>query len=201
LRRQILIVVILFNFFSTEQMNKKWSSLSPASQFIIKSVLCVGLWRLLYTYILQPLKFPDKILTKIIGEGTILFINLFGRRSLPKAYCIESKYGGEVILVRANHIILRIGDACNGLELMLIYVGVISLLPGDNKRKAAYIGCGLILLMIANMLRCAGLEWVFEFYRPMFETTHHYLFTLVMYILIFIGWTMYINKGKFNAKG
>jgi len=182
-------------------MKKKWSSLSPALQFVIKSVSCVGLWRLLYVFILQPIRFPDKILTKIIGEGTVVFINLFGKSSLPQAYCIESKFAAEVILVRAKHIILRIGDACNGLELMLIYAGVIALLPGDNKRKSAYIGIGLILLMIANMLRCAGLEWVYEFYRPFFETTHHYLFTLVMYVLIFIGWSLYINKGKFNAKG
>ncbi len=182
-------------------MKEKWSSLNPAPQFIIKSVLCVVLWRFLYTYVLQPLRFPDKILTKIIGKGTIVFINLFGKSSLPKAYCIDSKFAGEVILVRANHVILRIGDACNGLELMLIYAGVITLLPGDNKRKYAYIGIGLVLLMIANMMRCAGLEWVYEFYRPLFETTHHYLFTLVMYILIFIGWALYINKGKFNAKG
>ena len=182
-------------------MKKKWSSLGPAKQFIIKSVLCVGLWRLLYNYVLQPIRFPDNILTKVIGEGTIVFINIISKSTLPKAYCIDSKFGGEVILVRAKHIILRIGDACNGLELMLIYVGVIALLPGEIKRKAAYIGLGLILLMIANMLRCAGLEWVYEFYRPFFETTHHYLFTLVMYVLIFIGWSLYINKGKFNAKG
>ena len=181
-------------------MKEKWLSLSPAQKFVSKSVICVIAWRLLYVYILQPLTFPDKILTRSIGEGTIFFINLFGKSSLKKAYCINSKYGGEVILVRNNHSILRIGDACNGLELMLIYAGVIALLPGTTQKKTLFISIGFIALMIANMLRCAGLEWVYEFYRPLFETTHHYLFTLVMYVLIFAGWALYINKGLINEK-
>jgi exosortase/archaeosortase family protein len=181
-------------------MKQKWLSLSPALQFLIKSVVCVIAWRLLYVYILQPLTFPDRILTRIVGEGTIFFINLFSNHSLNRAYCVESRHGGEVILLRNNHSILRIGDACNGLELMLIYAGVIALLPGSNQKKFIYISLGFVVLIITNMLRCAGLEWVYEFYRPLFETTHHYLFTLVMYVLIFSGWALYINKGIGNAK-
>ena len=181
-------------------MKEKWLSLGPAKQFIVKSVLCVALWRLLYVYILMPLRFPDKVLTHVIGRGTQEFINLFSNASLKKVYCIDSRYAGEVILVRNNHSILRIGDSCNGLELMLIYAGVIALLPGTLKKKSIYISVGFVALIIANMLRCTGLEWIYEFYRPLFETTHHYLFTLVMYVLIFAGWALYINKGIDNAK-
>ncbi len=180
-------------------MKEKWLSLGSAKQFILKSVFCVAVWRLVYVFILEPIRFPDKILTWIIARGTVVFVNLFSKTGLSKAYCME--YKGNEILVRNKHSILTIGDACNGLELMLIYAGVIALLPGKTAIKAAYIGIGFIALMITNMLRCAGLEWVYEFYRPMFETTHHYLFTLVMYIIIFYGWVMYINKLKDNAKG
>ena len=183
------------------QMKEKWLSLGSAKQFILKSVLCVAIWRLVYVFILQPIRFPDKILTWFIGRGTIIFVNLFSKSGLNKAYCIESRYGSEVMLVRNNHSILRIGDACNGLELMLIYAGVIALLPGKTNIKSIYIGFGLIALMITNMLRCSGLEWVYEFYRPLFETTHHYFFTLVMYLIIFYGWVLYINKLKSDAKG
>ncbi len=182
-------------------MNNKWSNLSPALQFIIKSVLIVGAWRLLYFFILRPIRFPDKLLTRFIGEGTTVFINFFGKSTLPKVYCVDNINVGEVLLIRGEHVILRIGDACNGLELMLIYAGVISLLPGNKKRKTLYIIVGLLLLLIANMLRCTGLEWVYEFYRPLFETTHHYIFTLVMYVLIFIGWSFYINKGRLKEVG
>ena len=186
-------------------MKKKWLSLGPAQQFIIKSVSCVALWRLLYVYVLKPLAFPDKILTRIIGEGTIVVINLFSDSRLQKAYCVQSKYwsekfGGEVFLYRNNHILLRIGDACNGLELMLIYAGVIALLPGSTKRKGIYISVGILCLIIANFFRCAGLQYIYVYFPQLFETTHHYVFTLVMYVLIFIGWVMYINKVKQDAK-
>jgi len=182
-------------------MIKKWTELSPALQFIIKSVLIVGIWRLVYLFVLQPIRFPDKVLTRFIGEGTTVLINIFGSNTRPKVYCIDNSAFGEVVLIRGRHAILHIGDACNGLELMLIYAGVIALLPGNKKRKTSYIVVGLLLLLLANMLRCTGLEWVYEWYRPLFETTHHYIFTLVMYVFIFIGWTLYINKGKFNTIG
>jgi len=183
-------------------MKEKWLSLSPAQKFVSKSIICVVAWRLLYVYVLEPLRFPDKILTRIIGGGAAFFINLFGKSTVKKAYCIENIYGGqgEALLVRNNHTILRIGDACNGLELMLIYAGVIILLPGTTQKKSLYVFLGFIGLLIVNMMRCAGLEWVYEFYRPMFETTHHYLFTLVMYVMIFGGWALYINKGLDDAK-
>lgn len=182
-------------------MKEKWLSLSPATRFILKSVFCVALWRIIYVFILQPIRFPDKILTLFIGKGTIIFVNLFSKSGPTKAYCIESRYRPEVMLVRDNHSILRIGDACNGLELMLIYAGVIALLPGKTNNKVFHISFGFVALLLTNMLRCAGLEWVYEFYRPLFETTHHYLFTLVMYVIIFYGWVLYINKLKNNAKG
>ena len=185
-------------------MKQKWLSLGPAKQFIIKSVSCVALWRLLYVYILKPPRFPDKILTRIIGEGTIIVINIFSNPKLSKAHCEGSDYidvnGGEVILVRDHHSLLRIGGPCNGLELMLIYLGVIALLPGSKMVKSLYISVGVFALMIANMFRCAGLQYIYVYYPQLFETTHHYLFTLVMYVLIFIGWVMYINKVKQDAK-
>lgn len=181
------------------QMKEKWLNLGPAKQFILKSVLCVAIWRLVYVFILEPIRFPDKILTLFIGRGTIIFVNFFSKSGLSKAYCIENRYRPEVMLVRDNRSILRIGDACNGLELMLIYAGVIALLPGKISTKAVHIGIGFIALLLTNMLRCAGLEWVYEFYRPLFETTHHYLFTLVMYVIIFYGWVLYINKLKKDA--
>jgi len=176
-------------------MKQKWLSLGPAQQFIIKSVSCVVLWRLLFSYILKPIKFPDKILTRLIGEGTIVVINLFSNSKLGNAYCMDDRICG-VILFRNNHALLRIGDACNGLELMLIYVGVIALLPGASKRKGIYMTVGIVGLLIANMFRCAGLQYIYVYYPQLFEATHHYLFTLVMYVFIFAGWVMYINKVK-----
>ncbi|MFP5039964.1 exosortase/archaeosortase family protein [Parasediminibacterium sp. JCM 36343] len=184
-----------------ERIKLKWINRGPASRFVVNAALCVVAWRSLYVYILQPIQFPDKILTRFIGHGTLLIINFFKASSLPAAYCMDARFGDGVVLLRNQHAILTIGNACNGLELMMIYAGVIALLPGKFTVKAKYISIGFLMLMLANMIRCAGLEWIYEFYRSMFETTHHYLFTLVMYVIIFAGWVMYINKVKRDAKG
>jgi len=178
--------------------NSNGLSMDPGILFVIKSVILVVAWRILYTKILMPIRVPDKILTSLIGKGTAFVINLVSNPKLPKAYAVDNLVSAESIIYRYKFSILRIGDSCNGLELMLIYIGLISLFPGKLLTKFYYIIIGTIVLIITNMIRCAGLEWVYEFHRPMFETTHHYLFTLVMYIIIFTGWVIYISKEKIN---
>lgn len=186
-------------------MKQKWLSLGPAQQFVAASVAAVAIWRLLFVYILHPIRIPDKILTQTIATGTTFIINLFSGSNASKAFWMDGSWPGDfgVRIIRDNRVILSIGDTCNGLELMLIYAGVIVLLPGEKDRKIRYVSVGILSLIIANMFRCAGLEWVFQYFPEFFEATHHYVFTLVMYVFIFIGWVKYINKlGKTvsNAK-
>jgi exosortase/archaeosortase family protein len=186
-------------------MKQKWLALSPALQFIIISVFAVVLWKILYIFLLQPSLIPDKYLTHFIGDGTAYIINLASPNSLQKVLIYPTHIGGDVLLARGKHGILTIGDKCNGLELMLIYAGLIILLPGKKFTKFLYCIVGIAVLLIVNMLRCAGLQWIYKYYPDMFETTHHYLFTLVMYAFIFAGWSTYINKEKIkerlNAEG
>ncbi len=190
---------------NTPQENKstlqtRWESLGPAQKFIVKSLLSVGIWKLLYTYILHPIRFPDQLLTRIVAIGATFIINLISASKGVVSW-MDVKYVGDsgVSLYRNKRIIITVGDTCNGLELMLIYVGVIAFLPGKKETKYAFISIGLLTLILVNMLRCVGLQWIYENYRPYFETTHHYVFTLVMYVIIFIFWVKYLNKLKANA--
>jgi len=186
-------------------MKQKWLALSPAKQFIIVTLIAVASWKVLYIFLLQPSLIPDKYLTHFIGDGTAYIINLVSPSGLQKVRIYPTHIGGDVLIARGSHGIITIGDKCNGLELMLIYAGLIIFLPGKKLIKLFYCLGGIAILLIVNMFRCAGLQWIYKYYPDMFETTHHYLFTLVMYVFIFAGWSSYINKEnikeRLNAEG
>lgn len=184
-------------------LKSKWDSLGPSQQFIAKATFAVCAWHPVYAYLLHPYRIPDRILTRTIGTGTTFIINLFLPTNASKAVMYDDYWPGDagVSLVRDHWRILSIGDACNGLEIMMIYIGIIVLLPGSIQRKSRYVSLGLLGLILANMFRCVGLQWVSVHHPEMFETTHHYLFSIVMYAVIFLFWSYYVRKINAHEKG
>ncbi len=184
---------------------QKWQALSLAQRFVIKALGCVVVWKVLYQTWLYPSRIFDKPLTQIVANGTAWMINFLDSKSAILATCSqEIVVRGETFInvMRGNYSLIAIADACNGLELMVMYVGLIVLLPYSNARKWWFAVVGSLLLVVTNVLRCVGLQWVYVHYRAYFETSHHYLFTLAMYVVIFFGWTLYVKKeNQVDAKG
>jgi exosortase/archaeosortase family protein len=89
-----------------------------------------------------------------------------------------------------NDRVLSIADVCNGLELMVLYAGLIICLPAAIGRKLAFIGAGILLIFLVNVLRCSALVFVYLHYRQYVEFFHHYVFTFLVYG--FICWLWYL---------
>ncbi|MGB5419147.1 hypothetical protein, partial [Algibacter sp.] len=113
-----------------------------------------------------------------------------------------STYHGEVSAQEASLIyhngkeIIYIVDRCNGLELMVLYIGFIVCMPSKFLRKVLYIIIGVMLLDITNILRCSGLIFLREYYHAYFEFAHHYLLQASMYTVTFLMWMFYARKIK-----
>ena len=89
-------------------------------------------------------------------------------------------------------------DDCNGLDLFIIYIAFIVLLPYPAWRKLIFSIGGLIAIFIGNIIRCVSLYWVYVHFRGMFDFNHHYVFTIIMYLIIFYGWVLYTKSPKIN---
>ena len=99
-------------------------------------------------------------------------------------------------LTQNNKDIFGVFDYCNGLDLMFIYVGIIFLLPYTITRKITFSIGGLIAINTMNVIRITCLYLIYVYNRKAFDVSHHYLFTLVMYLLIFYGWLLYTKNQK-----
>jgi exosortase family protein XrtF len=155
-------------------------------QFLMKSLLMLSGWLAIYHLLLKPLRFPDKQLTHLVIDSTVYFLNILGLDATSKGLWV---YIG-------NKFTVGVADQCNGLELMVLFVGFLLAIHGSIKSKLWYIFAGTLLIYALNVLRCAGLAYMNYIDAPLTDFAHHYAFKLVIYAVIFLMWFVYSKKHK-----
>jgi len=168
--------------------------------FFVKAAILFVIWKLLYILWLRPQGILDAPLTTAVGTSTVGVLNLFAEhskfapvRSFPTAGSEEdAEPGGVVDIYRNGENTLRIAPACNGLEIMILYAGFLFCFPVVSpSRRWIFIGIGLALIFLLNVIRCALLVWIFLRYRQYLDFSHHFLFTSIVYICVFLLWYRY----------
>lgn len=174
--------------------------------FLGKALLFFIVWKLIYNFLLYDSKYLDQPLTIHVGQVSAKFINNLGSMSGFTAKVEASNYvyeGGiiedqTVAIYHNDKIVLYIANVCNGLELMVLYIGFIVCMPSSFWRKAKYIIIGVLIIDLVNILRCTGLIYLREYYHIYFEFAHHYLFKAIVYTTTVIMW--YVFSRKINVK-
>jgi len=168
--------------------------------FFIKAAVLFIIWKSLYLLWLRPQGTLDAPLTYAVGTSTVGLLNLFshhddfkGVRSFPGEGTEEgTEPGGVVDVYRNGENTLRIATACNGLEIMVLYAGFLFCFPASGpSRRWTFLGLGLALIFVLNIIRCALLVWIFIRYRQYLDFSHHFLFTFIVYGFVFLLWYWY----------
>jgi exosortase family protein XrtF len=90
--------------------------------------------------------------------------------------------------------ILAVYEGCNGLNTMIIFVAFLIAFGPVNKTLLWFIPLGLLIIHLANLLRITLLFFVAE-YRPDFMYfIHKYIFTAILYLVIFALWVWWVKK-------
>ncbi len=168
--------------------------------FFLNLLILVSAWFVFYNLILKPGRIIDRPLTNFITASVAKCINLFSSATAPILWRDDSLNGARAFLTKGGNDIFGIYDVCNGIDLMFIYVGIIMLLPYAFKRKLFFSLAGILIIILGNIIRVLSLYYIFLYYRAAFDFSHHYVFTILMYILIFYGWLLFIKKDKANEQ-
>ena len=178
---------------------KKYFQEIPASvrKFLITSLILFSIWKVTYHLYLKPTRLIDIPLTVQTAKNTQQLLAII----YPNFnFTIEQKMPKEkidffgVYIMKDSKRIVGIFDPCNALEVFVIYIGFIICLPSNFKRMALYIFIGILSLYGLNILRCSVLG-ILNFNRSNYvDFAHHYLFTMVIYVGIFLGWASYIKQ-------
>ena len=145
----------------------------------------------------SPSALLDRPLTIRVGQQTTALLNLLtGSSSFTSHYqsagsiAAHNQLGpsANAVVDYQGRKVITIANACNGLELFILYAGFLLCFPATLSRKLAYLIIGLPAIHVANILRCAALCYI-GIWRPhLIDIAHHYVFKIVVYGLILLLW-------------
>ncbi len=163
--------------------------------FLTKALVLFIAWKLLYHLLLFPIRIPDKHLTRFTAEGSVyLYANLMGEKLATAKDMVSPEGSPYVAVVNANQKLVAIADSCNGLELIVLYVGFLCCFPIKWKRLLSYAIIGTISIIILNIFRCYGLTWMYLNDYHLADFFHKYIFKMAIYGLIFLAWVKYSKR-------
>ncbi len=185
----------------------KWDIIPKAVKtFLLKAVIILVVWKVLYLGFLSPTRLIDKPLTYSVGYLSAVSLN-FTTRSSDYSSLSDVRYfqnaneRGKVVrqdILYNGQAIGAVEDACNALELFVLYISFIWLLPSSLTRRLWFTVAGVIAIFIVNVARCAGITYMIIFYPQYSDFAHHYIFAFVVYAFIIALWLAYSNKVSFN---
>jgi exosortase/archaeosortase family protein len=170
--------------------------------FLGKALLFFIVWKIVYGVLSFRSNTLDNILTLHVADASVWTLNNLTTMSgfSTSEEIANEFYGGDKIEYKSSSIyhngyrVLNIADACNGLELIVLYIGFIVCMPSKVARKAYYIILGAIVIDAVNILRCVGLIYLREYYQVYFHFAHHYLFKIMVYSVTFLMWWYFSRK-------
>lgn len=163
----------------------------PGSPLARATVIAIGLyllWFLGYEHYLAPAGRLDAALTQNLAQVSAAVLRLLG-------FTVTVTGQDPPLIHLAQHPVLFIGNACNGLVLYALFSGFIVAFPGPVRRKLWFIPAGLVLLYSLNVLRIVGLCLNVQYFPSTVDFNHHYTFALVVYAAIFGLWMWWATRG------
>ncbi len=176
--------------------------------FFIRVFVLFIAWKSIYLYFLLPKRVLDGPLTYTVGLGTTKTLNFLTQSNDFTTKSGISRFEGEggvsyeqeMDIYYKREKVLEIADACNALELLVLYTGFIVCFPSKISRKLAFIFSGIIMIYILNLFRCAFLTLIVLHYPNYLDFSHHFLFTFVVYGFIFLLWYIFAQKMIVHAR-
>lgn len=158
-------------------------------KFLVRAAILVTAWELLYNFLLKPAGIPDDQLTMVVHMGAMKLLTLF--------YSDVGAYGNVILLDGEKAV--SVARQCNGLELIVLYIGFMLCLPSSWKRMLSFAVIGTLVIYILNIIRTALLAAMYAQRHEMTDFAHHYLFKILIYAVVFAGWVLYMKKPGTHA--
>ncbi len=174
----------------------KWfAQLTRLQQFLVKGIGLLVIWQIVYSMMLEPSGVIDLPLTYLVSEGATTALNWLGVDSYYESYQhkLEPALSGTILYIDGVQSV-GIGNACNGLEIMVLFIGFLLIFPGKANTKIWYLLFGLLLIYIANIIRVILLGINYIESPSTFDFNHKYTYKIAVYVIVFILWVIWVEK-------
>ena len=161
--------------------------------FVIRAVLIFIGWLGLYHGFILPNGTANQWLTEKVVIGTKVGLDLLGYDTTHGWVNETDEDTSRYIYIDGQPVVL-VADACNGLELMALFIGFLFAFPGPWKYKALLIPIGTVVIFIINVLREVVLALNYKYFQESFDFNHKYTYVFIVYLAIFMIWRFWLNR-------
>ena len=138
---------------------------------------------------------PDP-LTKWVTSQSALLLTAF---SEPVKASVSEK-GPFVLLTKNDRTVLSVFEGCNGLNVMIVFASFVVAFGGKTRSIFLFILSGVVLLHLANLIRLILLYQTAVNKPAWFYYFHKYLFTAILYVVVFGLWYFWIERIRRTSK-
>jgi exosortase family protein XrtF len=170
--------------------------MNPAFRFF---ALLVSIYLFMYFFhqwYILPDGRVDDLLNHVLSETSFQALQLFGVESSLKV--VPYAPTANHYLYLGNKAFVLIGSACNGFLLYVLFACFILLSGGEWWRKLLFVSMGIICIFILNVIRVIALLYTLSVAPKLFEINHHYVFSFIIYVFIFLLWRFWLKKQALN---
>ena len=100
-----------------------------------------------------------------------------------------------------KEVILNAYEGCNGINVLILFLSFIVAYQGKLKPSILFTIAGILIIHVSNILRIVLLFMVALKFPEYMYFTHKYLFTGIIYAVVFFLWYLWIKKVNKGVKG
>ncbi|MEI9919973.1 MAG: exosortase family protein XrtF [Bacteroidota bacterium] len=142
-----------------------------------------GLWVSSYA----PL--PDPI-TEIVTRQSVACISLTEKNVTIGSMTTSP----NVPILKDGRVVVNVYEGCNSFNVMFVFLSFVIAYTGTLKKTVWFCAVGLTLIYIFNLFRVSLLYFIAEYYPNNLYFFHKYLFTGLLYGLVFMLWYFWVRK-------
>lgn len=167
------------------------SQFKPALLFLARFLAVYVVGNVLYGLYIES--FGDEVdaVTRVVTEHTSALLQITG-----EATSTGDRAGRPIVLLMnaSDGTVLNVFEGCNGLNVMIVFVAFLVAFGGPLKKMAWFIPAGLLIIHVFNLLRIGLLYYVATHFEQYFYFFHKYLFTAILYMVVFGLWVYWVTK-------
>lgn len=169
----------------------------PSLFFLVRFLGIYFAGNLLYGLYVASFGDEADSITWLVTTHTTVVLNLLGYSVNPAA----NQQGPTVFIETPDKIVLSVYEGCNGLNVMVLFMAFVIAFGGPHRKMYWFIPLGILIIHLANLIRLSLLVFVSEYHREYFYYVHKYIFTAVIYIVVFVLWIVWVAKFNLKERG
>ncbi len=169
----------------------KISEVKPARWFVGVFLGSYLIFSIIYGLWISSHGIVPDAMTEEVSREVVGILRWFG---VDASYA-QNPDGPTVHVLRDGQKVLNVFEGCNGLNVMIVFFSfVLAYGRATPLRMSGFLLVGSIAIHLANLARILWLFWLADVNADLFYYFHKYLFTAVIYVIVFALWWTWITQ-------